>query len=390
MLAVAAAIVVAVLAGACSSGSTVYDSIGQRTNPGAGRSAAATDRGVYAYTPGEAIPGANDGPLDVNRFCGAVEGANTMSTCFLLDNQTMGFVGPTPPTTDKRLLLTVQRYGTSSENRALFGEYFPGYFGAIFGQWQNSNCGESCPGRLTPNPFGGFAAMAFEPYSSKWGTNSSPKLIGVDPIFADSSPVTTSHSNYGYGDDGSKCYPGDYFTCTFTDEWKTQGYFQRPRFIITNRPLSVEVRNSIGTSTTPVQLRLLSGPSVTNMVLDPRATSSNSGAIDMRGTGFFGGYRSIQQVSTWQAMYQVTDANGSAVSNSTCRSCGTVITIVLRVNPTPGEKTVDGRTVKETNFDGSICLVTNISSNTSLTCDAPSFNGLVDGSLVASVNIKDF
>lgn len=354
----------------------------------------------------DVVPGGNADPLDLAAFCGANEARNSTSeingymvaSCFVFDDRTSTFTAPGEVSNAAPLPLTVPRFTSNATPSAtMLGGYQPGNASGVvsgerIGSARTDICDPAdptrCPGRLTPNPFTGTAAMAIEPIQPWEGTVNRLDVNSRQAPFAlDQRPAVAWMANTWSGTPTAGCDNGRFLACTLVSGFdpRVHGGHQRPRFELTTWPLRVSIQNSL-TSAVRLSLRPLVDIDSQNLLRDPKADTVlpvvggiTQGVVPGRSLEY-GGYRAIDGVVVWQGLFELVDANGGI----SCNGCGTVITVTVRVDPTPAEP---GK--KSDPYAGSSCEVTVVGTKT-LVCDAPSFSGSVRGSLLATVNIKDF
>ena len=371
-------------------------------------SSAPVDRNAAGVS--EDIPAAHGTPgqnINVEDYCRNISSvtSNGTLTCFLLDDQTTKFRGPNQ--TDDRFELTVPRCLQGvNDNSALGCSNAGGYFGSVYyPEGGSRDCGASCPGRLTPNPFTGLAGMKFTA-GWQWFQGATNRLyvnsrqapmdinqIGASPYF--DSPYSKENQ--------ASCDQGEYIACELIDSsWQRDGSIQRPKYRFTTWPLVIQVVNT----NRVVYLRQSVQARPSNMLLDPVATSKPASAVPGEfilapgETGYFGGYRSTTQngTATFTTTFSVVgrsggsttpkvdssgndvlDANGNPIMVPVA-GFGSTFTISVVV---PG-RGVDAKSVS------SSCKVVNASGAVTYNCDAPTLTGEQSSTMTAVVQIKDF
>lgn len=358
----------------------------------------------------DVIPAPNGTPsqsITVNDYCKDVSSvtSNGTITCFLLDNQTTKFSGANQ--TNDKFELTVPRCLQGVANNSSLGcVNAGGYYGSVYATSDSRDCGATCPGRLTPNPFTELAGMKFTA-SWQWFQGVTNRLyinsrqapmdanqIGASPFF--DNPYSASNK--------ASCDQGEYIACELIgSSWQTDGSMQQPKYRFTTWPLVVQVANTNKTAylKQTVQVR------TTNMLIDTKATSKSSSIVPgdfilaPGETGYMGGYRSTSDngTTTFTTTFTVVgrtggnttpkvDANGKDVLDANGNQImvpvggyGSTFTISIVV---PG-RGVDAKTVS-----ASTCKVVNASNTATYNCDAPTLTGEQSSTMTAVVQIKDF
>lgn len=387
----ALALVTVALLGACSGSSTASD-----------REAAGAS---------EELPAPNGTPsqnIDIENYCRNISSvtSNGTITCFLLDNRTTKFNGPNQ--TDDRFELTVPRCLQGvNDNSSLGCSNAGGYYGSVYYPENGSrDCGASCPGRLTPNPFTGLAGMKFTA-GWQWFQGATNRLYvnsRQSPMDATQIGASPYFDNPYSKDNQASCEQGEYIACELIDSsWQRDGSIQRPKYRFTTWPLVIQIVNT----NRSVYLKQSVQGRATNMLLDPVATSKPSSKVPGEfilapgETGYFGGYRSTSKggTVTFTATFTVVgrtggnttpkvdgsgndvlDANGDPVLVPVA-GYGSTFTISI---------VVPGRDVDQKSVSASSCKVVNASGTITYNCDAPTISGEQSATMTAVIQIKDF
>ena len=350
------AVITALVGVACSDGATFDGSISQRRDA------------APAAAPG--IPGANDGPLDLDRFCSSNK---TPDVCFVLVDATRAFSKPF--VLGSKIALTVPDFCTGDG-------YFPelgGHTGS--GCWGGLMYYDyyrplEASGRLTPNPFTDRAAMLFKANGPWSGTSPTLTITGVTAPFIDAGRGATAYYSSPFsGSNEGTATDGTYLAITLDPtSFGPKDYRSRPVFTVTNRAVRVRVQNSA----TSVSLKAENVEGTGDRFLvDPVARSANAASIPGGASAFHGGYRAVSERSTFTISYRIADASGSTISSPGCPGCGARVVATFDYDPTSPTPTA-----------ASSCEVTNVSAIAVYTCKGATVSG--DGELLTfTVNFRE-
>ena len=345
-------------------------------------------------------------PVSPDVICAQVEARNDTaqhptSVCYTLQDEVQEFTAPgrLGPST---IPLTVNRFTASAAtSNLLLGSYQPGDAdGFLAGERELNGFSQPCPnapnssdpvaclGALQPSPFTDVGVMAFESGTNNANVVNRLHVNSVRPPFSLSQIGAQPWvANWFNGEPASGCVNGTYLTCTIvTDvDRSIHGGHQRPVFKISALPVLVQVQNSLTSGGSKYRLAPLIEPDGAGILKAPAgSTPASALGVAPTETYYYAGYRQVSGPALWQAFFQVTDLNGGTAVTSSCASCGSIVTITIRIDPTHK----DPKTGNVDAFAGTSCFVT--TTKGSINCDQPTRPSVPEGTLVFTVNVKNF
>jgi hypothetical protein len=350
------------------------------TVPTAEREAASAESWTIA-----ASQGGNGSPSDQKTESDCFQGLyeTNQMVCFVLRNNTVRLTS-TPGITAK-FPLTVARFFSANNNNALGGRWDTSADGslAVTSSQDFDDCGVTCAGRLTPNPFTETAIMQFQNSSGWRGVKARIQVSSeVSPMggvqrAAEMEYDSPKWSNTNY----SRCDNGDYFTCREISI-PAGGGRSKPVYEVGTRPMDITLSFVGGANYTLVRR---GEPITSGLLLDNALNSGNVTRLKANERARYAGYRSVgdQSTASFLATYVVGNADG-ITDRTVCEGgavrvlgCGSTITLELALDK-------EGKTT-----GSSRCVAINLTSQTRFSCRTPTFTGTNDGVILANVDISD-
>lgn len=381
-----AALVTSVILAACAESNLPLAGTSTSTTAAVPAPEVATDRQA-ATAESWTIPasqGGNGSPTDAKTERDCFVGLYTTSQmiCFVLRNNTIRLTAV--PNVSAKFPLTVARYYAANGNESLGGRVSNDHDGSIaVTDSQSWDCGATCAGRLTPNPFVDSAIMQFQSWNTWRGAKAALVLSSeVSPMGGVQRGVQLEYDSPKWSKTNySECQNGDYFSCREVSIPASDGR-STPVYEISTRPMDITL-NFVGS---PNFTLVRQGDPVTSgFMLDPAVESAGARRIKPGERARYGGYRSVgdQAVASFQVTYVVGNAEG-VTDKATCEGgatrvlgCGTQIFIEVSVDK-DGNATSTNR-----------CTAINLTSQTKFSCKAPAVSGANDGVKLVTVDLSD-
>ena len=317
-------------------------------------------------------PASTTGTPSEKEFCDQAS-ENYTPVCFQLIDEAERFTAPY--VTDANLDMTVTRWCAGSVVTSLGGYTCSDGWGSMVVGSTSTWCPETPCGRLTPNPFDEVGRMVFHAASKASGTAVRLHIAPIGAPFDGPNEEAQAYFSLPRGTStyaGGKCSNGEYISCEILGySYATSGWEAHPKFVLRDRPVIVRIQNSDA----KVQLKQVSSPVLTDVLLDVRGQTPNAVLLPPQQSAAFGGYRSLQADASLQFDYVIVDSAGSSESSASCAGCGSPVRITVRIS----------KDISSKPDAGSKCEVTNISSRATYSCRNLQVVGSVDGTIYATV-----